>query len=135
MKAVLVTASREWQWRDVPVFRARLGLYPAGTILIHGGARGGDWIAGKLGEEMGFQVEEFPVTEEDWKAYGLRAGPIRNGRMVARLVQLAAGGAECHVEGFPLGRARGTRDCLRTAKREAGKLNLAFPIKFWVRQE
>lgn len=62
-------------------------------LLIHGGAPGADFMAGKFAEWQGIPVQEFPA---DWQAHGRSAGPIRNGKMLAEgmpdLVVAFAGG-------------------------------------------
>jgi hypothetical protein len=51
-------------------------------VLIHGGARGADRLAGAWAEARGIPVEVFPVLPDDWERLGLRAGPLRNARML-----------------------------------------------------
>lgn len=48
-------------------------------IVIHGGARGADSMAGAIAQEVGVKVIVFPA---DWERNGLRAGPIRNQQML-----------------------------------------------------
>ena len=50
------------------------------TILIHGGARGADRLAGRWAEERGILVAEVRAL---WKQHGNGAGPIRNRGMLA----------------------------------------------------
>lgn len=47
--------------------------------LIHGDCYGADKMAGRLGKEIGFEVEAYPA---DWDTYGRAAGPIRNRQMI-----------------------------------------------------
>jgi hypothetical protein len=56
--------------------------YPV-TLLIHGAAAGADTLAGLWARTRGVPVEPCPVTREEWRRYGLRAGPLRNARMLA----------------------------------------------------
>lgn len=86
------------------------------TALAHGGAgkigpitgrlRGADLIAGAWAETRGIEVVSFPVTEDDWLAYGRGAGPRRNRIMLnsfkPELLVAFPGGA-------------GTADCIRAA--------------------
>ena len=63
------------------------------TLLVHGGARGADTLAGEWAESRGVPVQAFMA---DWERYGYRAGPVRNARMLReaqpRLCVAFAGG-------------------------------------------
>jgi hypothetical protein len=50
--------------------------------IVHGGQRGADQTAGDVARKLGLKVSEYPVTKDEWKKYGLGAGPMRNGRML-----------------------------------------------------
>jgi hypothetical protein len=60
---------------------ARLRQLPPGTIVVHGGARGADTIAGDVARQLGFIVR---VYKADWKTHGIRAGLERNGKMLVK---------------------------------------------------
>ena len=49
------------------------------TIIIHGGARGADSIAGNLATSLKIKVLKFPA---EWDKYGKAAGSIRNQQML-----------------------------------------------------
>jgi len=75
---LLVTGDRYWEWEDrVIILLVIKELQP--TCIIHGGARGVDYIAGKVGEYLGIEVIVFPA---EWHIYGKAAGPIRNLQMI-----------------------------------------------------
>jgi hypothetical protein len=74
---VLITGSRNWV-EPGPIER-ELRKYPPGTILVHGGARGVDNIAGAIGKQLGFIVRVYPAN---WELLGKRAGPARNATML-----------------------------------------------------
>lgn len=76
---ILVCGSREWT-NKLAILR-ELRALPAGTIVVHGDCRGADKIAGYIARELGFEVRSYPA---DWDHYGLQAGPIRNGEMLAK---------------------------------------------------
>lgn len=134
--AVLVTGSRNWT--DYATIRARLALYPAGTILIHGdcGAllpekerasyydwhKGADKIAEDVGRERHFNIWPLPYFAD----LGKRGGPARNSCMLNILAQLSGSGFVCAVEAFPIGASAGTRGCIKMA--EALATALAKPI-------
>lgn len=73
------------------------------TAVIHGGAKGVDWMAHIWASRS---VDEFSFPAQ-WNEYGRAAGPIRNARMLAEgkpdLVVAFSGGA-------------GTRDMVRRAR-------------------
>lgn len=56
-----------------------LSVYGTGTVVIHGGAKGADSLAGKAAKMLFFKVEVYPAQ---WTTYGKAAGPIRNRRML-----------------------------------------------------
>ncbi len=66
---VLVCGSRDWSRPGA--IRERLAELPRGTVVMHGGARGADRMAGTIAAGLGLQVEEYPA---DWKGLGRSAG-------------------------------------------------------------
>jgi hypothetical protein len=74
------------------------------TLLIHGGAKGADWMAGKWAEWRKVPVREFAA---DWDSHGSAAGPLRNTAMLRE-------GAPDLVVAFPGG--RGTADMVAKAR-------------------
>lgn len=50
------------------------------ALVLHGGARGVDTIAGEWARRRGYDVREYPA---DWNTHGKSAGYIRNVEMVA----------------------------------------------------
>lgn len=71
-------------------------------LIIHGGARGADSLAGRYAEERGIPVECYPAR---WKEEGKAAGVLRNQRMLAAEPDI--------VIAFPGG--KGTADMVRRA--------------------
>jgi len=81
---VLVTGDRNFTdgtfVRDVLVeFQRRSGLPPEQLVLIHGGARGADTLAGHHATLLEWSVECYPAN---WNEHGKAAGPIRNKQML-----------------------------------------------------
>lgn len=76
-KYVLVTGSRDWT--DIDIIKKELEKLEKNVILIHGGAKGADSIAGRLWKQMGGKVIE---CKADWDKYGKAAGPKRNEQML-----------------------------------------------------
>lgn len=73
---VLVCGSRDWTERAT--IREWIGKLPAGSIVVHGAARGADTMAGEEAAARGLEVRPYPA---DWNAHGKAAGPIRNRHM------------------------------------------------------
>lgn len=63
------------------------------VVVIHGGARGADTLAGRIANEARVPVEIFPAN---WELHGKRAGFVRNRQMLVEgkpdLVLAAPGG-------------------------------------------
>lgn len=124
-KRILITGSRNWT--DKQAIYLALGQQCANVgdvVIVHGGARGADTIAASYAEGR------FRITAEahpaEWnkpcgtgcyhrprvkggKPYCPLQGHYRNQRMVDL-------GADVCLA-FPLGESRGTRDCMKRAKR------------------
>lgn len=78
---VLITGSRDWT--DATVIYNALSSISIKegeqVTVIHGGARGADYLAGQFANHLGYDVE---VHKANWDTYGKRAGYIRNKEMV-----------------------------------------------------
>ena len=46
--------------------------------IISGMAKGVDTIAADFAKQHGIRLEEYPISQADWKKYGNAAGPRRN---------------------------------------------------------
>ena len=81
---------------------------PKGSELIEGEAEGVDKMARLAAGCLGWRV--YPV-QANWKKYGLAAGPIRNREMLDMHPD--------YVYAFhsDIGKSKGTRDCIREAKK------------------
>lgn len=106
---VLVCGSRGWT--DIVPIRRVLQRFARGTVVIHGGARGADTLAGRVAHALGHRVEVYLA---DWQKDGRAAGLIRNQRM------LDEGKPTC-LYAFNLG-TPGTEDMVRRGWRRAGLL-------------
>lgn len=123
VRVVLVTGSREWTDHQTiehalaeelpPIGMGAALLNPSGppgnVIVRHGGAAGADSIAASIVRAWGYRDDPDPVTPEEWRRFGKRAGHLRNWRMVER-------GADVCLA-FPLGRSPGTRGCMDMCRR------------------
>jgi len=77
MTRILICGSRDWN--DFNTIKKYLQTLPKDTVIIHGGCRGADSIAGYLAKQMGMEVVVFKA---DWNKCGKGAGPQRNQRMI-----------------------------------------------------
>jgi hypothetical protein len=77
---VLVFGSRYWV-DQVPIHN-RLKHLPPDTIIVHGGCRGADNIAGFVADLLGFEVRSYPVSQLEWDITGPSAGHARNQHML-----------------------------------------------------
>lgn len=105
---ILVTGSREWKdWATI--YKDLLPL-PPGSIVVHGGARGADRIAGRLAQALDHVVRIYTAQ---WDLYGRSAGPIRNQQMLKE-EHLNVEPIE-YVLAYPLPQSMGTRDMILRA--------------------
>ena len=75
---VLITGDRNWTNRAV-IRHVLLNTLPDNSIIVHGGARGADSIAGEIAKKWDIKVLVYPAQ---WDSYGTSAGPIRNRQML-----------------------------------------------------
>ena len=104
-KRILICGDRNYQdWIKVQEY---LDTISRTTIIIHGGARGADSLAGNLATSLKMKVIKFSA---DWDKYGKAAGVLRNQQMLD--------------EGYPdlvvyfhkdIENSKGTRDMLKRA--------------------
>tara|TARA_B100000949_G_C14020656_1_gene341131 strand:+ start:298 stop:645 length:348 start_codon:yes stop_codon:yes gene_type:complete len=105
---ILVCGSREWT--DKNKIKKELSKYSKEDVLIHGGCRGADKLAGEVGKELGMKIE---VYYADWKTHGKKAGPLRNQQMLDE-------GKPDKVYAFheDIDSSKGTKDMVNRAKKE-----------------
>ena len=113
---LLVCGSRVWS--DMDRLWARLDVEARTALqvrVVHGGARGADWMAGAWADATGWPCEVFPA---DWDRLGRRAGAVRNQQMAQHVAGLAEEGWAPVVLAFAVeGNARGTMNMVAEAKR------------------
>ena len=103
---VLICGDRHYA--DVDKVDAYIARLPQDAVVIHGGAKGADSIAGQCASNRKLEVLEFPA---DWQRYGRGAGPIRNKQM------LAMGQPDMVVYFHPnLSASKGTKHMIRIAR-------------------
>jgi len=69
---ILVCGDRYWADKDA-IRRVLEILHP--EVVIHGGAKGADSLAGEVANDLNIATEVYPAQ---WSLYGKGAGPIRN---------------------------------------------------------
>lgn len=92
-------------------FVFRLAEKDPNTVIVSGGAKGVDTWAVEAAKEAGLATEVFPVSDEEWRRYGKRAGHLRNTRVVMACDALVA---------FWSGTSTGTSNAIEQAE-AAGK--------------
>ena len=103
---VLVCGGRDYENRLKLFYELdSLNVTQSIDCIIHGGARGADYLAKLWGRERQITVLEFPAN---WERDGKAAGPIRNQQM------LVTGNPDL-VMAFPGG--RGTADMVNRARK------------------
>ena len=122
--AILASGSREWT--DMAVVCSRLNQYPAGTILIHGDARGLDRIAASVGRTRRFNIHAMPYFRD----LGLAGGQERNRCMFGALLNLQRFGFDVFAETFPLRPVGGTQNMIALIK--TYNTRSAKPVPLWV---
>ena len=73
---LLVCGDRNWEDKEA-INHALVSLAP--EVVIHGGAKGADSLAGYSAYLLNIPIEVYPAQ---WSLYGRGAGPIRNQQMI-----------------------------------------------------
>lgn len=78
---ILVTGSRDWYIKNViHTALSSISVKDGEQVtVVHGGARGADYLAQECAHALGYVAERH---DADWEKYGKRAGYIRNKEMV-----------------------------------------------------
>ena len=111
---IVAGGGRDLDW---PLDRIAAGLVQATAgrpvaLLLHGGARGADRLIEQACRSLAWPVE---VIAAEWGRYGRAAGPLRNGRLLRRALEVATPTqASVLVIAFP--GASGTASLVRQAR-------------------
>jgi len=115
---ILITGSRNWPDRVAVANAIRQAWIdadkPYRVTVVHGGARGADYIADQFAKHMRFEIEQHVA---DWDKYGKRAGYVRNQQMVDSGIDICLA--------FIYNESKGATMCAKLAE-EAG-----IPVKYW----
>jgi ribulose 1,5-bisphosphate synthetase/thiazole synthase len=103
---ILVCGSREW--KNFQIIKKFLESLEKDTIIIHGGCRGADSIAGYIAKQLGLEVI---VYKANWEIDGKSAGTKRNQKMLDE-------GQPTKVVAFheDIENSKGTKDMVTRAK-------------------
>jgi hypothetical protein len=96
---ILVTGGRDFTDKDlVDATLDRLHAERKFTLVIHGAARGADWLAEEWARAKGVETLPCPAN---WRRYGRGAGSVRNQKMVELkpelVVAFPGGSGTAHV--------------------------------------
>ena len=127
---IVAGGGRALDWSPLRIASA-LQAQAAGRLvhrLFHGGARGADQAIAAAAAQLGWSIEAMPA---EWARYGPAAGPIRNGQMLRRAIELAAAQPQATptavaVIAFP--GAQGTASLLAKAKQLQARTSLPLEI-------
>ena len=111
MRVAVVTGSRTWE--DEGRLTETLEAFGP-DLVVHGGARGADRMAGRWALRNGVKVMVYPAN---WNAHGRSAGFRRNQQMVEIAQANALAGDEVVVLGFWRDQSTGTADMLGRSRR------------------
>lgn len=103
---VIICGDRDWN--ATASITQLLRRMPPGTQIVHGNCKGADILAGRIAQELGFNVIPMPA---DWKQYGRAAGPIRNTQM------LDMGVDAVYAFHGDISKSKGTKDMLKQAQK------------------
>jgi len=81
--------------------------------IVHGDCQGVDRMAARIAGVLGW-VGNLPIPAQ-WYDFGPRAGPIRNGTLVAIADHLRSENYDVTWLAFPMGASTGTRGCIELA--------------------
>lgn len=116
-----IIACGDRRWTDCSLVEFHLDhLYSRGGYLnvVEGGAKGADRCAGQWAARMRAHGVGWLRIPADWARYGKGAGPVRNGQMLAYLLQARDLGHTVGVLAFhdDLDSSRGTRSMVTIAQ-------------------
>jgi hypothetical protein len=118
---LVVIACGDRDWTDQAMVVAALDHLRSREVnltVVEGGARGADRLAGQWAAAMRARGVGWLRVPADWRRYGRGAGPVRNGQMLAYLLQARDLGHDVGVLAFhdDLERSRGTRSMVTMAE-------------------
>lgn len=115
--ALILSGDRNWI-KIAPIFRELKKLQKQYNIIvvIHGAAPGADKLGALVADNLMIPIDPVPA---EWEKFGPGAGPIRNGRMLNKLLKLKADKKMVLAFHPDLTKSKGTKDMVKRA-RDAG---------------
>lgn len=103
---ILISGDRKWF--DYAKMKKRMLKIPADSVIIQGGARGADTMAGIIARELGMEVIQ---VNAEWEKYHRAAGVIRNRAMLDMKPEMVIA-FHSNIEN-----SKGTKDCVTEARK------------------
>lgn len=116
MRVVVITGSRDWTDRAA----IEAALIGAELLIVGDCPTGADAIALEVAKAWDI-IAAVHIAE--WKRLGKRAGPVRNGAIVARAALERTHGMDVRCHGFPLPKSVGTLDCMAQLRAAGFEVN------------
>lgn len=108
---VIVTGDRNWYCPDLAdrIIAGLVAKHADEVVIMEGGAGGVDRAFAEATDRHPVGHESYPVSPDDWRRLGKRAGPLRNGHMIML-------GADLCIAVHPnILESKGTKDCVLQA--------------------
>lgn len=111
--ALIICGARDWKHIN-PIRRDLKTLQKIYDILIviHGAAPGADQLGALVADNLMIPVDPVPA---EWEKFGPGAGPIRNGRMLNKLLKFKADKKLVLAYHKDLSKSKGTKDMVKRA--------------------
>lgn len=77
---IMVTGSRHWTDYH-HILRTLAAFRRARPTIVHGDAPGADRLCDRAAKALGYPIDPYPVTDEEWRRIGRAAGVLRNEQM------------------------------------------------------
>lgn len=121
MHRILICGDRHWKDYAEILFCLERIEDRENTVVVHGCCRGADSMANDAAKRLGIAVDPYPVHDRDWERLGLRAGPMRNRRMLGTLVKGRDRVIAFHKN---VHKSKGTKDMINQAVRAGIRVTL-----------
>lgn len=112
--ALILSGDRKWE-KINPIRRELQKLMKEYDVLIviHGAAPGADTVGALVADNLMIPIDPVPA---EWEKFGPGAGPIRNGRMLNKLLKFKADKKMVLAFHPDLTKSKGTKDMVKQAR-------------------